>query len=329
MGSGMGTQLSNTSRWSAIALGLAASMVATVASAGTQGEALKSIHAGELRAAKQALGVLDEELGAATTEVTAETLGLRYQTEALYHHIKGKQPPTLEALRQACLVEPESKPNAEILGTGQLADMFYALCSEVQQRPEVDLSELAIPDAPLRIDGAVPSSDFPVRQGRHLVQVQCADGTWSSQWSELAKATDWAATCADGAVAAAEAAVSDDPMDLVPFFGADDAGDEGSTTVEPEPDADGSESSDSATAPSTYTVEVQCTPKPCTVSVNGDEKGSTKLAIELSEGSHELVLVADEARTEKVVSLSAEQPITAVSWNHETDTWETTPSASE
>ena len=300
-------------------------MLATMASAGTHTDVLNAIKAGDLRTAKQALAALDEALGSAQTEITPQTLGLRFQTEALYQHTKGKQAPTLEALRQACLVEPESKPNAEILGTGTLADMFYAVCSEVQQRPTVDLSTLAIPDAPLRIDGAVPSEDFPVRNGLHLVQVQCADGTWSSQWSELEKAAEWAATCPDGAVAAAEAPVSDDPMDLVPFFGADDAGDEGGTTVEPEADADGAEAPDTPT----YTVEVQCTPKPCTVSVNGDEKGPTKLAIELAEGSHELVLVAGETRTEKVVSLSSETPITAVSWNHETDTWETTPAKSE
>jgi len=326
-------------------------VVASTAWAGPRAKALKAIEAEDYRGAKKALQDLDDYLGSAKTEILPRAVGLRYQTEALYHHKRGKESDTLKALRQACLVHPAGKPNPDILGAGALVDMYYAVCSEVQQRPEVDLAALNLPDAPLRVDGVVPGDEFPVRTGRHLVQVQCADESWSSQWSELTAAADWGAGCEGGAFAAAEAPASDDPMDMVPFFGGDE-GDDGGTTMseepvaeepveeppeavpppapeaaappapEVEPPAPEVEASAAPADGSAYALQVSCAPDPCSVQIDGEDRGSTTLEVELAAGMYDLTLVAGKKKIERKVSLSADHPTTIVSWNHRKDDWE-------
>ena len=190
----------------AVALG------STVAWAGPRDDALAAIAAEDLKTAKKAIAALDEQLGGKRKLVRPVVLSRRYLTEALYHEARGKQDDVLAALRQACLVHPGSEPDEAIIGDGKMVDMYYAVCSEVEQRPEVDLSKLKLPDAPVRIDGVVPGEVFPVREGRHLVQVECANGKWSTRWSELSRSEDWAAGCPDGALASSE---PDEPEDIV------------------------------------------------------------------------------------------------------------------
>ena len=202
-----------------------AALVATVVYAGPRDDALAAIAAGDLKTAKKSLSTLDDHLGNKRKLVRAEVLSRRYLTEALYHEARGKQDDVLAALRQACLVHPGSDPDAAIIGDGAMVDMFYAVCGEVEQRPEIDISGLKLPDAPVRIDGVVPGEEFPLRQGRHLVQVECANGNWGTQWSELTRAEDWSELCPGGKLAAAQAPVSDDIVDAVmPAFlgGGDD-----------------------------------------------------------------------------------------------------------
>ncbi|HCH62565.1 MAG: hypothetical protein CL927_14830 [Deltaproteobacteria bacterium] len=191
---------------------------------------LEAIADDNFREAKRHIEDLDCALESATEEVSPEAMGYRYQLEARLQQARGKESDALKALRQACLVHPGGKPDREVLGDGPLIDTYYAVCTEVQQRPEIVLTALELPDAPIRIDGRVPGGDYPVLEGRHLLQIQCADATWSSQWSSLESPSEWAEGCPEGAVAAAEADRSDDPMDMVPFFDDDDdGGDEGST----------------------------------------------------------------------------------------------------
>jgi len=210
---------------------LAAALVSMTAWAGPRDEALAAIAAGDLKTAKKAIGTLDDHLGNKKKLVRAEVLSRRYLTEALYHEARGKQDDVLAALRQACLVHPGSDPDESIIGDGALVDMFYAVCGEVKQRPEVDMAALKLPDAPVRIDGAVPGEEYALREGRHLVQVQCENGNWSTRWSELTKAEDWGEGCPNGALAAAAPPESDDVVDAVmPSFlggmGDGDMGDE-------------------------------------------------------------------------------------------------------
>ncbi len=269
---------------------------------GPRAQALQAIEEGNLRDARKYIVTLDDALAEAKSEVSAQAVGFRYQAEARYHDARNKTSDTLKALRQACLVHPGGKPNPTILGPGPLVDTYYAVCSEVQQRPEVELASLNLPDAPVRIDGLVPGVEFPVLEGRHLVQVQCADATWSSQWSTLDKPVDWAAGCADGAVAAAEAEVSDDPMDMVPFFGADGGED------------------DTTTAADDHPVTLECTPNPCTVSIDGVDKGTTTLELSLSPGEHTFRLAAGDKTVERKLALEDGENRTTLTWNHAEDT---------
>ena len=193
-------------------LAVLATLVSTTAWAGPRDDALAAIAAGDLKAAKKSLAILDDHLGMKKKLVRPEVISRRYLTEALYHETRGKPDDVLDALRQACLVSPGSDPDQAIIGDGSLVDMYYAVCKEVKQRPEVDLDSLKLPDAPVRIDGAVPGEAYAVREGRHLVQVKCRNGTWSTRWSELSRPENWGEACPGGKLAAA---VEDQPEDLV------------------------------------------------------------------------------------------------------------------
>ena len=304
-------------------VGTFAGLATPALAAGPRAKALKAIEEGNLRDARKYLDKLDEYLATAKKEIPAEAVGYRFQAEARYHHARNKETDALKALRQACLVHPAGKPNPKILGPGPLVDTYYAVCSEVEQRPEVDLAPLNLPDAPVRIDGRVPGGEFPVLEGRHLVQIQCADATWSSQWSTLEKPMEWTVGCADGAVAAAEAEISDDPMDIVPFFGADDGGDEGDggTTTTEAPEGD----SDTAAHP----ITLECTPKPCSVKVDGVDKGTTTLELKLSTGEHKFQLEAGDKTVERKLALDDSQASTTLSWDHTKDTVEITHKETE
>jgi hypothetical protein len=62
----------------------------------------------------------------------------------------------------------------------------------------------------------MPPGSQPIFQGRHHVQVQCADGSWSSRWTQFNRAEDWGHACPDGALAplVAPGPVSSDPTIL-------------------------------------------------------------------------------------------------------------------
>ena len=183
-----------------------------------------------------------------------------------------------------------------------------------------------------------PVASTPVLQGRHLVQVQCANDAWSTQWSELDAPAEWAAGCPDGALAAAEAEMSDDPMDIVPFFGGDDEGDEGETaTTEPDaaPDAPPDEpveeaappapapepttesaSAAPAPAPGNYSLTIRCTPDPCTVKLDGADQGATDLDLKVGLGEHTLELAAGDKTLKRTLSLKDGHAGTTMKWNH-------------
>jgi hypothetical protein len=332
------------SPWRILAGSTALMAVGALVHAKPRQQALEAIRAGDLRAAKGYLQDLDDYLGKAKKEIPANAVGYRYQTEALFHHARGKESDTIDALRQACVVHPGGAPNEAILGDGPLVDMYYAVCREVEQRSEIDLAALKLPEAPVRIDGLVPGEEFPVREGRHLVQVQCADSKWSTMWSDLSAPADWAHGCADGALAAAEAPVSDDPMDDVPFFGdgdladtteVEDDGVEAVAEANPAPKlppppppppppaaAKASPAPEPAAATPTSTdgplfaLEVHCTPGPCTVTLDGTDHGSTKLELQVTAGEHKLALEGGGRTLQRTLKISDNHTATILRWNH-------------
>ncbi len=328
-----------------------AALVATVASAGPRDDALAALAAGDLKTAKKSLATLDAHLGNKKKLVRAEVLSRRYLTEALYHKAREKQDDMLMALRQACLVHPDSDPDLTIIGNGEMVDMYYAVCGEVEQRPEVDIASLKLPDAPIRIDGVIPGEEFPLRQGRHLVQVECANGNWSTRWSELTRAEDWGERCPGGKLADAEAPISDD---IMPAFlsGGEDLGDDemlddempddempvdevavstppaaATAPVETPVEAPAAASVEAGAAapsarsssdqkPSGQRLLVDCAPTPCSVSVNGKDIGKSPLETHLESGDYDLSLKAGPNSMTRKISLATDHPTTTVQWDH-------------
>ena len=264
-------------------------------------------HRGRQPARRQKyLEKLDEYLASAKKEIPPEAVGFRYQIEARYHQERGKEADALKALRQACLVHPGGKPNPKLLGEGPLVDTYYAVCTEVQQRAEVDLATLELPDAPVRIDGLVPGGEYPVLQGRHLVQVQCANDAWSTSGPSSAPAEGcrmprWCpGRCRGRDVRRSDGhrllwwgrrrrrrrnrnhrawrrteAPPDEPVE--------EAAPAEPPAPAPEPTT---ESASPQPRPRNYSLTVQCTPDPCTVKLDGADQGATDLDLKVGLGEH-------------------------------------------
>ena len=110
----------------------------------------------------------------------------------------------------------------------------------------VDLRWMKLPDnATVRIDGVAMGSQ-PVFRGRHHVQVQCADQSWSSRWTQFSRAEDWAHACLDGALAPLAAVAASDAAPTVLEIALEPGASD--TTTE---DASASRESDAPTAAST------------------------------------------------------------------------------
>ncbi len=177
--------------------------------------AREAILQGDPRTARKAIAELDAAIAATTTPVDAHLLGQRYQLEAALADLLARESDMLDAMRQAWVVAPNSQPDPEILTRAALADVFRAIGPEVSQRPAIDLASLGLPLSPVRIDGRA-REDEPFVSGRHLVQVECADGSWSTTWSTLQRRADWGHTCPDGALAAAPLPPEGTPTDDAP-----------------------------------------------------------------------------------------------------------------
>ena len=181
-------------------------------------EVRSALASGNVRAARVAISELDASLGDARSEVSSEALIFRYQAHAAIFDLQSRDRDVLEAFRRAWIVAPTGKPNRDVLTRPDLVDTFLAVQSEVFQLDVVDLRWMKLPeDAPVRVDGMAVGTQ-PVFRGRHHVQVQCADGSWSSRWTTFSQPEDWAHACPEGALAvrvvAAPAAADPTVLDI-------------------------------------------------------------------------------------------------------------------
>ncbi|HCH61205.1 MAG TPA: hypothetical protein DFR83_00275 [Deltaproteobacteria bacterium] len=175
---------------------------AATALAGNSAVELRTaLAAGDVRSARSAVGELDTALGGSRSEVLSVQLAFRYQAQGAISDLQSRQREMHEAFRNAWIVAPNGRPDRDVLTRPDLVDAYGAVQSEVFRSEVVDLRWMKLPEnAPVRVDG-VPVGTQPVFRGRHHVQVQCADGSWSSQWTVFNRAEDWAHACPDGALA--------------------------------------------------------------------------------------------------------------------------------
>jgi len=171
-------------------------------------EVRSALAMGNVREARKAIVALDEALGSARGPVSQEELALRYQAEGALADLLSREKDMLEAFQASWVVAPTGVASPDVLARPDLVTQYAAVQSEVFQRPPIDLRWVELPEAPLRIDGR-PQGSQPVFRGRHHIQVMCADGSWSSRWSELKRSENWAHACPDGVLAPLSVVVDD------------------------------------------------------------------------------------------------------------------------
>ena len=172
---------------------------ATALAADSAVEVRTALASGDVRSARAALE-LDTSLGRRVPG-DADQLAFRYQAQGAVFDLQSRPRDMHEAFRNAWIVAPTGRADRDVLTRPDLVASFEARQSEVFQLEIVDLRWMKLPDnATVRIDGVAMGSQ-PVFRGRHHVQVQCADQSWSSRWTQFGRAEDWAHACPDGALA--------------------------------------------------------------------------------------------------------------------------------
>lgn len=173
-------------------------------------DARSAVATGDVRGAREAVEALDAALGRSREEVRTEALAFRFQIEGAVADLRSRDAEMMAAFRASWVVAPTGRPDPSALSRSDLVRAYKSVQSEVFQSAPVSLDGLRLPAAPVRIDGQEPGAQ-PVFKGRHHVQVQCADGSWSSRWSSLSRPEDWGHACPDGALAPLAAAVAPAP----------------------------------------------------------------------------------------------------------------------
>ena len=168
-------------------------------------EGRDAMHQGNVRAARGALAELDAALGNARQLVTNEEVAGRYQLAVAIADLRARDGEMRAAMRQVWVVSPDCVADRSLLTRSSLVTALASERAEVMARPEVDLPHLELPDGVIYIDG-VELGTVPIYEGRHLVQVQCADQTWSSAWSWMDRPEKWGMACPNGALAVVGAA---------------------------------------------------------------------------------------------------------------------------
>jgi hypothetical protein len=169
-------------------------------------EGRDAMHQGNVRAARSALADLDSELGNARQLVTNAEVSGRYQLAVAIADLRARDGDMRAAMRQIWVVAPEGVTDPSLLTRSSLVTALAAERAAVVARPEVNLPHLKLPDGVVYIDG-LELGAMPIYEGRHLVQVQCVDDTWSSAWSWMDRPEDWGVACPNGALAVAGVAV--------------------------------------------------------------------------------------------------------------------------
>jgi len=205
------------------------------------GKARAALVSGDGKAAAQALDSAEDEAVDEAAVLPASLLARLYFYRGVSEHIQGdKKGRALDAWRQALIFDNGFQWDREVLDADDPRALFEALRAEVRSRSRVDTwVPEAVGAAKLFVDGQRRSHGDEVRQGIHLAQIECPDGSVHGKWTDLTKDPKWFKLCpagVDTSVVVEEAAASseDEFADFAPMFGPapDDGGASGSDVAE-------------------------------------------------------------------------------------------------
>ena len=157
--------------------------------------------------------------------IEGEQLGRIWMYQGmLVHRQDSSSEIPMQLWRQALTVAPDLAWDEEAYNDRTAQGLFEALRAEVRSRPQQDAQiPEAVGAAKLYVDGARIRAGETVREGLHLIQVECPDdqGTFG-QWEDFSKKVKWLALCpspVDTSVVVEEAEEEDEFGDFGPTFG--------------------------------------------------------------------------------------------------------------
>ncbi|MCP4808169.1 MAG: hypothetical protein GY913_31065 [Proteobacteria bacterium] len=152
---------------------------------------------------EQAKASLDKaEASAPTVDavILGDTLaGIWFYRGALEYHTGDRDEAMLQHWRAALVLDINYRYDRDAVVNPVSADLFEALRSEVNQRPQYSAGshEDAI-DARIFVDGVLQHDYDHIRLGRHLAQVSCPDGQVHADWVEVEGDVDLYSLCPTG-----------------------------------------------------------------------------------------------------------------------------------
>ena len=132
--------------------------------------------------------------------VLGDTLaGIWFYRGAVEYHTGDRDEAMLRHWRAALVLDINYRYDRDVVVDPVSADLFEALRSEVNQRPQYSAGarEDAI-DARIFVDGVLQHDYDHVRLGRHLAQVACPDGSVEGKWVEIDEDVDLYELCPGG-----------------------------------------------------------------------------------------------------------------------------------
>jgi len=129
--------------------------------------------------------------------VLRDTLSrIPYYRGILEYYVGDREVQALEYFKAALVHNEEFRWDVELVTEEEPQDLFELLRNEVgsRPRPSAGVPVAAITEK-IYIDGTLMNSYDDVVEGRHLVQVHCADGNLKNRWVEFGDAPDYGCIC--------------------------------------------------------------------------------------------------------------------------------------
>jgi len=119
-----------------------------------------------------------------------------YYRGILEYYVGDREVQALEYFKAALVHDEEFRWDVELVTEEEPQDLFELLRNEIgsRPRPSAGVPVAAITEK-IYIDGTLMNSYDDVVEGRHLVQVLCADGDLKNRWIDFGDAPDYGCIC--------------------------------------------------------------------------------------------------------------------------------------
>ncbi len=159
--------------------------------------AREAILDGEFETAHDLLDGAEKQAPRSSEPVLPSLLSrIQYYRGILEYFVGDREVQALEYFKAALVHDTEFQWDEELVAEEELQDLFELLRREVNSRPRPGAGvPVAAITEKIYIDGRLMTSYDDVVEGRHMVQVMCADGNLESKWVLFGNAPDYGCFC--------------------------------------------------------------------------------------------------------------------------------------